>query len=61
DVGPHLADRAEELVALAVEAQANGVEFHFVRDAFHAAQVAHEVGLCDAATLDEVETELVGR
>ncbi|MGA7689872.1 MAG: phosphatase domain-containing protein, partial [Jiangellales bacterium] len=34
DVGPHLADRAEELVALAVEAQTNGVEFHFVRDAF---------------------------
>lgn len=61
DVGPHLADRADELVALAVEAQANGVQFHFVRDALHAAQVAHELGLCDAATLDEVETELVGR
>jgi phosphatidate phosphatase APP1 len=61
DVGPHLADRAEELVARSVEAHVNGVEFHFVRDAFHAAQVARELGLCDGATLDEVETELLGR
>ena len=60
DVGQHLAPRAEQLTARALEAQANGVEFHFVRDALQAAQVAHELGFCDEATLDEVETELVG-
>jgi len=60
DVGPHLAERAEQLTARAMEAQANGVEFHLVRDAFHAAQVAHELGFCDVATLDDVETELRG-
>lgn len=61
DVGDHLAERAEQLVARSLEAQANGVEFHFVRDAFHAAQVLHELGHCDEATMDEVETELLGR
>jgi phosphatidate phosphatase APP1 len=61
DVGDHLAERAEQLVARSLEAQANGVEFHFVRDAFHAAQVLHELGFCDEATADEVETELLGR
>jgi len=61
DVGDHLAERAEQLVARSLEAQANGVEFHFVRDAFHAAQVLNELGFCDEATADEVETELLGR
>ena len=61
DVGDHLAERAEQLVARSLEAQAHGVEFHFVRDAFHAAQVLHELGFCDEATADEVESELLGR
>lgn len=61
DVGPHMAERAENLTARALEAQANGVEFHFVQDALHAAQVAFDLGLCDEATLDEVESELSGR
>jgi len=60
DVGEHMAPRAEQLAARALEAQANGVEFHFVRDALQAAEVAHELGFCDALTVDEVETELVG-
>jgi phosphatidate phosphatase APP1 len=59
DVGPHLADRADELTARALEAQANDVQFHFVRDAYQAAEVAVDLGLCDEATLEEVETELI--
>jgi phosphatidate phosphatase APP1 len=61
DVGPHLADRAEQLTARATEAQANGVQFHFVPDALAAAEVAQGLGFCDRATIDEVETELLGR
>ena len=60
DVGPHLPERAEQLTARAVEAQAHGVQFHFVRDAYQAAEVSHELGFCDAATLEEVELELRG-
>lgn len=60
DVGPHLPERAEQLTERAVEAQNHGVQFHFVRDAHHAAEVALELGFCDAATLDEVELELRG-
>jgi phosphatidate phosphatase APP1 len=61
DVGPHLAERAEQLTARATEAQANGVQFHFVPDALAAAEVAQGLGFCDSATIDEVETELLGR
>lgn len=60
DVGPHLPERAQQLTARAIEAQAHGVQFHFVRDAYQAAEVAHELGFCDAATLEEVELELRG-
>jgi phosphatidate phosphatase APP1 len=61
DVGEHLQERAQQLTARALEAQANGVQFHFVSDAYRAAEVAHELGLCDSATLEEVELELRGR
>lgn len=61
DVGPHLADRAQELTERSIEAQAHGVQFHFVPDALAAAQVALELGLCDEATVDEVSLELHGR
>jgi phosphatidate phosphatase APP1 len=59
DVGEHLAERADELTARALEAQSNGLEFHFVQDALGAARVLVDLGLCDATTLEEVETELV--
>ena len=61
DVGDHLADRAQQLTARSVEAQANGVQLHFVRDALQAAEVLAELGFCDEATVDEVQTELLGR
>jgi phosphatidate phosphatase APP1 len=61
DVGDHLVGRAEQLTARAVEAQTNGVQFHYVRDALHAAEVLAELGFCDEATVDEVQTELLGR
>ncbi len=61
DVGEHLEERAEQLTARSVEAQANGVQFHFVRDALQAAEVLTELGFCDEATVDEVQTELLGR
>ena len=58
DVGPHLSDRAEELTARAIEAQANGVQFHFAADALAAAEIAHDLRFCDEATVDEVALEL---
>ena len=61
DVGDHLEGRAEQLTARSVEAQTNGVQFHYVRDALHAAEVLSGLGFCDEATVDEVQTELLGR
>jgi phosphatidate phosphatase APP1 len=59
DVGAHLAERADELTQQALELQSDGLQFHFVRDAYQATGVCLDLGLCDAATVDEVETELL--
>ncbi len=59
DVGAHLGERAEALTVMALQAQAEGIALHFVRDAQRAAEVAVALGLADAATVEEVETELL--
>jgi phosphatidate phosphatase APP1 len=61
DVGPHMAERAQQLTARAFEAQTHGVQFHFVPGAMRAAEVLYDLGFCDAATLDEVTLETQGR
>ncbi len=59
DVGVHLAGRADTLTARALELQAEGLQFHFVRDAYEATRVCVDLGLCSPGTIDEVETELL--
>jgi phosphatidate phosphatase APP1 len=59
DVGDHLAERAEAVTAMAAQAQAQGMPFHFVRDASRAAEVALDLGLADPRTIEEVEMELL--
>jgi phosphatidate phosphatase APP1 len=59
DVGAHLAERAEAVTAMAEAAQAEGIPFHFVRDARRAAEVAIDLGLADPRVVEEVETELL--
>ena len=38
--------------------RAEGIPLHLVADAAEAARLAHEVGLCDDAVLDDVEAQL---
>jgi phosphatidate phosphatase APP1 len=59
DVGAHMAERADTLRSRALELQADGLQFHFVRDAYEATRVCVDLSLCDAATIDDVETELL--
>ncbi len=47
DVGEHMAERAEELRAIATEQQGMGVEFHFVADAEAGAAVLERLGVID--------------
>jgi phosphatidate phosphatase APP1 len=59
DVGQHLGERADAVTVMSLEAQAAGIPLYFVRDAYRGAEVAIDLGLADAATLEEVETELL--
>jgi phosphatidate phosphatase APP1 len=59
DVGPHMSARADTLTARGLELQAEGLQFHFVRDAYEATRVCVDLGLCEPGTIDEVETELL--
>lgn len=61
DVGAHMAERADTLRSRSLELQAAGLQFHLVRDSYEATRVSVDLGLCDAATVDDVETELLAR
>jgi phosphatidate phosphatase APP1 len=58
DAGPHLADRAEELTAMAEELRDEGVPFHFVVDAAEAATVLDSLDLLADGTADAVALDL---
>ena len=56
-VGSDDDERTVTLQAHATSLRAEGSPLHLVPDAASAAEIAHEVGLCDAETLVEVRTE----
>ena len=58
DVGPHLADRAAELLAEQQRWQEAGVAFHFVPDATAAAQVLAHLGLVADTVVDDVAASI---
>lgn len=51
-------ERNEAVRAHAETMRAEGIPLHLVADAAEAARLAHEVGLCDDAVLDDVEAQL---
>ena len=59
-VGSDDDDRNATLRVHARSLRAEGIRLHLVADAVGAAQIAHELGLCDAETLHGVRTEQGG-
>lgn len=58
DVGPHLADRAAELLEEQQRWQEAGVAFHLVPDAAEAARVLAGLGLVAPGVVDEVSSSM---
>jgi phosphatidate phosphatase APP1 len=59
-VGPDDDERNAALRVHAKSLRAEGIPLHLVADGLGAAQIAHELGLCDAETLHGVRTEQDG-
>ena len=57
-VGPADDERNIAVRAHAAASRDEGIPLHVVRDALHAAELAHAGGLCDEETLIEVRTEM---
>ena len=60
-VGADDDERNEAVSKTAEKLRTEGIPLHVVTDPAQAAQLAHEAGLCDAATIVEVRTALVNR
>lgn len=58
DVGSHMADRAEELVAWQSELATEGIPFHFVEDAVQGAQVLFDLHVIRKDSIAQVRTDI---